>query len=337
MRKPPRVTIKDVSRRARVSPTTVSHALNGRGRVGSDTRERIVAVAEELGYVANPIARALKSGRTMTLVAELPATAEVGGLDSAFLRDVLIGAAEAAMENGYLLAITGRTSAERSELPPLDGALVVDPVAGDPVLARARRSSVPVVTVSRFVGQPSSIPAVTSDYAAGVRALLDHLTQSGYERPALVTTREPFTFATACLEGYEAWVHDAGRRGRVRYAPGLPSIASGRSATHALLALKAPPDAIVAVTEPLAVGALQAAAEAGFTVPARIGIASVSDSERLRAARVPVTALDLYAADIGRGGVALLVELIQGSRSPKAPRSLELPTQLRIRASTTPR
>src|SRR5690349_1709004 len=102
-----RVTIKDVSRRAQVSVTTVSHALTGHGRVGADTRARILAVAEELGYVANPHAKALKSGRTMTVIAELPATAEAGGLDSAFLRDVLIGAAEQAMETGYLLAIAG--------------------------------------------------------------------------------------------------------------------------------------------------------------------------------------------------------------------------------------
>lgn len=331
-----RVTIKDVSRRARVSPTTVSHALNGRGRVGEQTRARIVKVAAELGYVANPIARALKSGRTMTIVAELPATAEAGGLESAFLRDVLIGAAESAMETGYLLAISGPTSAARGALPPFDGALVVDPVAGDRVVDDAQRRSAPVVTVSRFVDQPEEMPAVGSDYVAGMTAILDHLAAAGYERPALVSTRQPFAFASACLEGYEAWMRASGRKGWLRYAPHHPSVASGLTAARALLNLKVPPDAIVAVTEPLAVGALRALAEQGIRVPEDFGLASVSDSERLRSASVPVTALDVYPAELGRRAIAMLVELIEGEPANQASLSLsmELPTQLHARAST---
>jgi DNA-binding LacI/PurR family transcriptional regulator len=329
-----RVTIKDVSRAAQVSATTVSHALNGRGRVGAETRDRILAVAEELGYVANPIARALKSGRTMTIVAELPATAETGGLDSAFLRDVLIGAAERAMETGYLLAVAGRTSAARSVLPPSDGALIVDPVGDDPVLDDAERRGAPIVTVSRFLGQPDAIPSVGSDYVAAIKAILDHLAESGYERPALLSTREPFAYAKSLLEGYEEWMREAGRRGQVRQAPGLPSVARGHAATRALLALKTRPDAIVAVTEPLAVGALQALAEESVRVPEEMGIASVSDSERLRSASVPVTALDLYPAELGRRAMGLLVDLVESGEPAPADASLELPTRLHPRAST---
>jgi DNA-binding LacI/PurR family transcriptional regulator len=328
------VTIKDVSRHAGVSPTTVSHALNGRGRVGPETRDRILRVAEDLGYVANPIARALKSGRTMTIAAELPATAEAEGLESAFLRDVLLGAAEAAMETGYLLAITGPTSAARGSLPPLDGALVVDPVEGDPLIEHAQRHGAAIVTVSRFIDQPEGIPSVGSDYVAGTKAILDQLADAGYERPALLSTRRAFAFAAACLEGYTAWVKGHGVRPVVRYARGHPTIESGHAATRALLDGETPPDAIVAITEPLAVGALRALTEAGVAIPDDVGLASVSDSERLRSARVPVTALDLFAADIGRRAVRLLADLIE-STGATAPAPIELPTRLHARASTS--
>jgi DNA-binding LacI/PurR family transcriptional regulator len=326
-----RVTIKDVARLASVSPTTVSHALNGRGRVGDRTRARITEAAAELGYVANPIARALKSGRTMTIVAELPATAEAGGLESAFLRDVLIGAAETAMETGYLLAVAGPTAAARGTLPPLDGALVVDPVRDDPLVEDATRRGAAVVTVSRFVDQPASMPAVSSDYVAGTGTILDHLAASGYERPALLSTRRPFAFADACREGYLAWMAAAGRPARVRNVPSHPSISAGHAATRALLALKQPPDALVAITEPLAVGALQALAERGVRVPDDVGLVSVSDSERLRSATAPVTALDLFPTEIGRRAVGLLAELLEDGDPPS---SLELPTRLHKRAST---
>jgi DNA-binding LacI/PurR family transcriptional regulator len=328
---PRSVTIRDVARRAQVSPTTVSHALNGRGRVGSETRARIFEVAQELGYVANPIARALKSGRTMTLVAELPATAEAAGLESAFLRDVLVGAAEAAIERGYLLAVAGRTAAGAHPLPPLDGVLVIDPVSDDSLLEHARRQRLPVVTVSQYVGQPPDIPAVSSDYGAGITAILDELAASGYERTALLSTREPYAYAAASLEAYAAWAAQHGCKKSVHYAPGAPSVASGRKATRRLLGRAEPPDSIVAVTEPLAVGAMEALLAAGVRIPADVGLASVSDSERLRSSALPITALDLFPTQLGRHGVELLVALLDGGETP---RSMEVPTRLHVRAST---
>lgn len=333
-----RVTIQDVSKRAGVSATTVSHALNGRGRVGAATRERIIAVAKEMGYSANPAARALKTGRTMTLVAELPHTAEVSGLDSAFLRDVLVGAAESAMEAGYLLAITGLTYAGRRSLPPLDGALIVDPVSDDPLIAEAGNLGIPIVTVSRFLGQGASLPAIVSDYEAGIKDILEHLQREGYERPALLTTRHGFDFASTSVEAYREWMERHDGKPEVRYVPDHPSVSSGHAATLGLLARKHRPDAVVAVTEPLAVGAYQAIQEAGLEMPGEIGLVSVNDSERLRSAAVPVTALDLFPVEIGRRAIALLLERLEvenGDAAAGAEDSVQLPTELHIRLSTS--
>lgn len=330
-----KVTILDVARRADVSPTTVSHALNGRGRMAEGTRERIVAVADEMGYRANPAARALKTGRSMTLLAELPDTAEVNGLDSAFLRDVLVGAAERAVESGYLLAVTGRSFAEGRALPPADGALVVDPTADDPLLAGLGAAAVPVVAVSRpSGGRHDDVPAIVSDYAAGVREILDHLEREGYREPVMLTTRRDFDFAVASADGMREWMDERGRKARFRYVSAPPSVAGGRGATRKLLSLKRRPDAIVATTEPLAMGAYQAIQGAHLDLPGDIGLAAVVDSDRLRTAAVPVTALDVFPLEIGRRAISALVEMVEAGEGEGRTGALQLPTRLHLRAST---
>jgi DNA-binding LacI/PurR family transcriptional regulator len=330
-----KVTIQDVSQRARVSATTVSHALNGRGRVGAETRERIIKVAEEMGYRANPVARALKTGRAMTLMAELPQTAEESGLDSAFLRDVLVGAAESAVESGYVLAITGRSHAGTHPLSPLDGALIVDPVADDPLIETAAKLGLPLVTVSRLPAAAGvKVPAIISDYGAGMREILDHLESQRYRRPVLLSTRRGFDFAVTSAESFKEWMAEKGREPKIRYVSGAPSVSNGHTAMLALLAQRDPPDAVIATTEPLAMGAYQAVQETDRGMPEEIGLVAVVDSERLKTAAVPVTALDLFPTDIGRRAVALLVEQIE-SEKPHAVESVELPTQLNLRASTT--
>ncbi len=331
-----RITIQDVSRRAGVSATTVSHALNGRGRVGTETRERVLRAARELGYVANPIARALKSGNSRTLVAELPATTEAIGLDSAFLRDVIVGAAERAIEAGYLLAITSRSSSSTQVLPQHEGVLVVDPVGSDSLAKEAREAGRPVVTVARFAEHPTGVTAVDVDYSRGVRLILDQLAEAGYSRPALLTTSQPFSFAVACEAGYQEWCREKRARRIVRRAPRQPSIESGRAAVRDLLRLKRLPDAIVTATEPLAIGALRGLAEASRRIPDEIGLACATDSERLRSALVPVTALDVHPAATGRRAIEALIELVASEGRVKLPDLIEMPTKLNVRASTMP-
>lgn len=334
-RKKAPVTIQDVSRAAKVSATTVSHALNGRGRVSKETRDRIHKVVEEIGYTANPVARALKSGRSMVLVVELPATAEAAGLDSAFLRDVLVGAAEKAIGAGYLMGITIRSGPRPESLPIHDGRLVVDPLESETPAQIKARQETPLVSVARFATQPEDIPAVDTDYMNGVREILDHLVESGYVRPGLLTTDLPYSFATACAAGYESWCDDRGVEPLIEAIADFPSIDNGHAATRELLASRDVPDSIVAVTEPLAIGAMRALAEEGLKVPNEFGVACAHDSDRLRSARIPVTALEVHPLAIGRGAVDILIEMIEADSKPEVPRLTEIPSSLNERESTS--
>lgn len=317
-----------------MSVTTVSHALSGKGRVRPATRERILKIVQDLGYVANPQARALKTGSTMTLLAELPGSRDTTSLHGAFVSDVLIGAAARALEAGYLLTVAGRDSR-----PPdaafsgrYDGAILVDPPQrGGAVLALIERQ-IPVVTIGRADDQTVA-SWVDNDYSHGVITVLSHLHDVGYRRPAILTTRARVSYATASIAAYRAWAKANETAPLIQYVSGYPDVESGRAATERLFSTDERPDAVIATTEPLAVGAMRAIHALGLRRPQEVGLASIHDSERLRAAVVPITALDLRATELGRQAVDLLIQAVRNPADAK-PSWKVVPTELIVRAST---
>lgn len=325
------VTIRDVARAAGVSATTVSHALNGKGRLRAETQDRVRRAARELGYVANPQARGLKTGRSMTILADLPGAAGVSSLRSAFVADLLLATARTAMEAGYMLTVAARGTAAHPVLR-CDGVLVVDPAGDDPPLP----FEVPCVTVGRVEDGAPPGPSVDNDYGAGMTELLRHVRAAGYERPALLTTRTPFSYSVAATRAYRRWSRAAGFAAVTATVDGFPDAESGERATARLLARSPRPDALIATTELLALGALRAIHAAGLRVPDDIALASMDDSGRLREAPVPVTALDLRSDELGRRALELLLEMIATGDTARRD-AIVVPTALVARASTHPR
>jgi DNA-binding LacI/PurR family transcriptional regulator len=332
------VTIRAVAERANVSLTTVSHALSGKGRVGAATRERVMRAVEELGYVANRQARALKTGQTMTLLAVLPSTeSAMSTLHSAFVADILLGAADKAIAEGYLVTVAGRATLADNPGPlssRYDGAIIVDPSPRDPLIATLHERGVPVVTIGRLLDQQQPTAWVDNDYSDGVLKVLRHLHEAGFERPALLTTRQRVSYSLASIAAFKTWATaTGGAKPLIQYVNGYPNVDNGSAATRELLASRDRPDAIIATTEPLSVGALRATQTEGLTLPDDIGLASINDSERLRAAATPVTALDLRATEVGRSALELLVSLLEDPQAG-GERFTVVTTDLVVRRST---
>jgi DNA-binding LacI/PurR family transcriptional regulator len=333
-RRPGRVTIETVAARANVSVTTVSHALNGKGRVKPATRQRILEIAEALGYVANPQARALKTGSTMTLLAELPGSRNTTSLHGAFVSDVLIGAATRALEAGYLLTVAGHDSRppDAAFADRYDGALIVDPPQrGGSILPLLERQ-IPVVTIGRADDQAEA-GWVDNDYSHGVMTVLSHLHAVGYRRPAILTTRARVSYAKASISAYRTWAKANAVSPVIQYVSGYPDVERGRAATERLLSSDDRPDAIIGTTEPLTVGAMRAIQALGLRSPEEVGLASIHDSERLRAAVVPITALDLRASELGRQALDLLIQAVDDPGAAQSSWRV-VPTELVIRQST---
>lgn len=331
MNVPRPITLLDVARAAGVSTTTVSDALNGRGRLPAATRERVAAVARELGYVANHSARNLRRGRTGVIGLYFPE--RTIGLE--YYMDLAIAAAEEALSHDLALTLIPATR-DPGRVPSLhlDGVVVSDPVLGDPTLETLTNLRVPIVTCERDL-TPGARHAgrVESDHGAATRILLEHLSFRG-DRIAMLCPGEETSFGLDIRTAYQAWCAETGREPLIY---DVPLVCEPQDVSRAVAAaLQAPGgvDAIVSVPDGGANSALQAAFQQGRHVPKDLRVASYVDSPSLRGLAIPITALDIASREMGRRAARMLADLLSGAIEPGAVEVL--PTRLMVRASTSP-
>jgi len=328
-----------VAAAAGVSVTTVSNALNGKGRLQESTRAHVRETALRLGYRPNPSAQRLVGGRTGLLgliVARQGAGALSTITQTTYFVELLAAASTAALGHGYALVMSASSTdgVEPWQQTPLDGAVVVDPVAHDPTATYLRARGTPVVTTGRIPGATDNGHRVDNDHVAATRGLLDHLHGRGARRIALITAELQTSYVLDVDEAYAGWCAESGMAPmREAVSEDLGETAGFDAATR-LLTGPTPPDAILAVFERLAPGAALAANSLERRVPEDVMIAGYTDSVANLRACPELTALDLHPDRIGTEAVAALVRLIEG----EAPETQDVlvETGLIARASTAP-
>jgi DNA-binding LacI/PurR family transcriptional regulator len=306
--------IQDVAAAAGVSTTTVSHVLSGKGRISEGTRRRVREVAAELGYQPSALARRLSNGRVgmLALSVSLVDDPALAIADFDYFLQVMSAATSAALDRGYSLTVLPAQGRQTLEQLPLDGAIVIDPVRGDPTVEYLRSHVVPVITTGRVPEGPDEACWVDNDHVAGTREILRHLEAQGCERIALLSARPVSSYALDTLEAYRSWCAERGRPERVATVEDTPSEGTAFALALELLQGPDPPDAIYATLDRLALGTLLAAQAHGIAVPDALRVAGCSDSEASRRARPALTALTLNPERIGEEAVDLLVALIEG-------------------------
>jgi DNA-binding LacI/PurR family transcriptional regulator len=312
-----RPTIVDVAAAAGVSRTTASDALNGRSRVSAETRTRVIAAAVELGYRANVNARGLRSGRTSTLALMVP-TIEAAGESSEALglyyyARLTGSVAAAAFGRGYAVVLIPPLDdpARLSEFA-FDGAIVADPDTGDKRLALLDRMGVPVVTIERDLARLDDRWYVTSDTDRNTRVALEHLAEHGAQRIALLTPDAPWAWVAETIETYGAWCRDHEFERIVRPVRLQRFEDSATATSRRLLSGPDRPDAIVALGERYAVGALRAAVQLGLRVPEDLLIVAGVDSHATGELTPGITALDLHPEHQAVLAVAMLANRLAG-------------------------
>jgi DNA-binding LacI/PurR family transcriptional regulator len=347
----PRVTLAEVAASCGVSRMTVSNAYNHPDQLSGELRRRVLAAADELGYGGPSAAgRALKRGRSdvlgVLLTEALPYAFGDPGTVS-FLHGVTAATAEAGLAL-QLIPAAAETAERLVRDAAVDGLIAHSPADGDPALAAALRRRLPTVVS----GGPSTAGAdcVTVDNEAAAAGAARHLIGLGHRTLGVVTWR-------LYPDGYAGWV-DAARQASARYEvfrlrlrgyqraaaeAGLPpaavrvweqpghSVADGCAAGRALLSLPVTerPAAVLASTDVLALGVLQAARELGLHVPRDLSVTGYDDIEESSRGHPPLTTVrqDLYQQ--GQDCARRLI-------SPGSATTLLHPTRLIVRASTAP-
>jgi DNA-binding LacI/PurR family transcriptional regulator len=330
-----RISIRDVARAAGVSTTTVSHAINGKGRVDAATRERVVAIADRLGYRANRTAVNLLRRRTgmVAITISAPEGMPTGLMQLDFFVRFVNAATQTALDAGYALILAPPAGAASFDAIEVDGGIVIDPLADDPLLAVLAARGVPVVTSGRDPSRPADTGAwVDNDIVRSTRALLDHMRASGARMIGLVSAPAVYSYGMDYRQGYEDWCAAEGVDPRIAEAADGISEMAGFAAASGLLDSERPPDAIFAALDRYALGALAAATSRGLSVPGDLMLAAGTDSELTRSATPPISGIDLHPERNGRRAAEMLIARIEGAELGDA--QAIVPADLVLRAST---
>jgi DNA-binding LacI/PurR family transcriptional regulator len=340
-----RVRLRDVAERAGVSVGSASQAFGRPELVSDEVRERVLAAAEELGYPGpDPAARRLRTGRAGAIgliFSERLAYQFTDPASPPFLRGVSLAIQKA--PTGLLLIPDSRQRDEAARLvreAVVDGFIVYSVPQNDPRVEAALARRLPVVTVDQPRG--AETPFVGIDDRAAARSAAEHVRGLGHERVAVlsfVTTLEPgstlqLDITVERLAGYEEGLGEAWNPALVRTCrPNAPEPA--RAATLELLREPSPPTAILAMSDILAFGALEAAGELGVPVPSKLSVVGFDDTPGAAQATPPLTTVAQPHEEKGRLAAEQLIDAIERGGSGEPTRTL-LPTELVVRDSTAP-
>lgn len=276
------VTMRDIARATNLSQSTVSRVLNGTPTaipIAEATREKVLTTAMALGYRPNPHARGLRGASTMLL------GVIVREITDPFFAGAIEAATAAASSRGYNVVL-GHAHARAEEAITLwgvlearhcDAILLLGDMRDQPrLLEDLAGTHVPVVALWQG-SQTAGVPCVAVDNAAGIRALLDHLTGLGHRRIAFVGGRQlgDIQEREEAVVRYLAEIDEPLRDGYLQR--GVNDARTAIDALARLATLAQPPTAIVAATDVLAIGLLHAAYERGLRVPDQLSVTGFDD------------------------------------------------------------
>ena len=322
-------TIRDVARHAGVSIATVSRVMRGSQGVRPDTRERVIAAAEELEYTPSQLGRQLAERRHAANGIVFP------DLSGPYYAEVVLGyeAVAAELRRSVLILSTHRRpdaeAAVREMAGRCDGLVVLGRTVPDAVLESLAARGTRLVLVARPA--IDSVDSVNAESSASAEALARHLLERGARRLRFVGDPAGSPDVARRWEGLRHVVSSADRALELVAVEELDETAGAGVATAALDAEDLP-DAFVCANDELALGLLGRLRAAGVDVPGRVMVTGWDDVMAARYAGL--TTVRQPMRRLGATAARLLDEQIVGSRTE--PRHELLPTELVIRSTTDP-
>jgi LacI family transcriptional regulator len=313
-----RLTIRDVARISNVSVGTASKALNHNGSLRQETRDRVIAVAKELGFRPNDLAQSLHRGKTFTV--GLISNDSFGR----FTMPIMEGLEECLADSRVGVFMANATD------DPVREARHVEQLVGkrvDGIVVTARRADsrgklmvpardIPVLYVFSRVEDPHAYCLLPDD-EGGATLAVEHLIKLGRRRIAHITGPERFEAVRLRRAGYSKALAAAGiKEIDGFYQPGTWSEQWGRETVTALFdGKREPPDALFCGNDQIARGASDALRERGITVPGEVAIVGFDNWGIMAdATRPALTSVDMNLKQLGREAGLRLLDMIAGKK-----------------------
>jgi LacI family transcriptional regulator len=320
-------TIRDVARASGVHISTVSRTFSAPHLVNPETRSRVLAFAESMGYRPNRAARALITGRTHNI------GLIVADIANPFFPPMIKAAESQARlrDHHIFVADTNEDPTVEEDLvralaKQVDGVLLCSPRMSNSLIEQLSRE-VPLVIVNRLV---AGLPCVVMDVAQGARAAIEHLTGLGHRRLALLggprgswTNREIRKSATAAARAADATLTLIG--------PNSPTEDGGSAAAEQVVKDEA--TAVLAYNDLMAIGLIEGLDSLGVAVPRDISVVGIDDIASSRRTRPKLTTVANPTSAAGRAAVDML---LQHGDDRRTTAQVTLQTELIVRDSTGP-
>lgn len=328
------MTIKQVAKRAGVSPATVSRTLHNSPQLSAETAARVRRAIDELGYRPNIAAQSLVSGRSRLL------GLVVSDITNPFFPELIKGFEEVALRNGYDVFVAStnydplRTAlcVRRMIERKIDGVAIITSEVDASLTDSLVRRQVPLVFLD--VGKTGNgVSNVKIDYAQGMAQAVEHLRSLGHSRIAFIAG--PLHLESVC-ERRDAFLADmrdpaAGVPGEAMLEVGNHKVDGGLQAMLRLLERTPRPTAVVASNDLTAIGALRAIHQRGLRVPEDISVVGFDDIQMAEFMEPPLTTVRLLRTEVACAACDALLQLIG---TPGVGSEFRVGTSLVIRAST---
>ncbi len=336
----PKVTIKDVARACGVSTQTVSRVLNDRLDVSRDTREKILAVIEQMGYQPSALARSLRSqSKTLGVI--------IAGLNYVGISTTLFGITQASQAYGFSLLLKVMPTFDSPDMQPyirsltahqVEGMIYAAPEVGDnwKTVQKFLNDQMPPVVYLK--GNPASAPTTISfDNFDGAYTITRHLIEQGYRNIAHISGPLNWWESRERKRGWMRALLDADLPApESAVVSGDWSTASGAASLDILLRQYPEMDAIFAANDQTALGVLSAATAKGIRVPYPLGVAGYDNIAESEYFTPPLTTIHQDFDLLGE----LAVHKLMAMNNPKntdpslSGNTLILPATLKARQST---
>ncbi len=308
-------TLNEVALHAGVTPATVSNVLRKKGRVGAETRQRVLEAIAQLGYRPHLPARALAEGRAPTIALM------VSSIANPFYPEFALAVENALRRKGQFLIIcntdgdpqTGRAYLDQIAGTLSEGVLVMNANLDFEDLRTTELRGAPVVLCMwERPLDPPGLPCVAVDFRLAGELAAQHLLSQGHRRIGAIVGSKVYGIHAARYDGFVDAMQAAGLDGAaapVAYAPDTTQ--GGYAAARDLL--KAHPDltALFTTNDLPALGAMQAAADLGLEVPRDLSVIGITDIQLARESRPGLTTVAVPTVEAAELAVELLLELVE--------------------------
>jgi DNA-binding LacI/PurR family transcriptional regulator len=328
---PKKVTMRDVARAAGVAQSTVSRVLSpsqSKVPISDETRKRVLAVVEELGYQPNQYARSLR-GQNSHMIGIL-----IADISNPFYHPLVRAVQDVAFQHHYSVMIANSDHLREKELlfceavqrRPLDGVVIIPYHLNDTELSKLKkRTGMAISAVGNHIRNPEIDVSYADDTKASYEAVRWLIEKRGHQRIGMICASHNYPVIVRRAGAYREAMADAGLPIPEGYiVEGDWSIESGGRAIKSLLALPEPPTAVFAASDTIAIGALEAAEEMNYRIPEDIAIVGFDDIPAASWVRPRLTTVAQNPAEMGRMLAESLFERIEGQYDGPA-RRYEIP------------